>query len=293
MRTLVLGASGLLGRYLRKEFAALGEAVGTRYHQDIRGLIPLNLAQPAQVEALVESFRPETILLAGGLTNVDFCEAHPDLSHQVNVEGVGAVARAAQEVSARLVYFSTDYVFDGEAGPYPEEAVPNPLNVYGSHKLEAEKTVLSSGNTHLVVRTSGLYGWQPEGKNFVLQLLRKFRTAEKAKLFSDQFYTPTYAPNLAAATRALVEEGARGLFHAAGPDWINRLELGKAVSRVFGMEHAVLESVKSAELPQKTRRPLQAGLRIEKLRKTVPTRMWGIEEGLEQMRAAMEGQERE
>ena len=138
LKTLVIGASGLVGRYLLKEFSAIGEALGTFNKQKQDDLVQLDLAQPDAITRLSKDFRPDTILLPGALTNVDFCEENEALSQKVNLDGTCWVANCAEQLGARLVYFSTDYVFDGTAGPYAESDALNPINVYSRHKAAAE-----------------------------------------------------------------------------------------------------------------------------------------------------------
>ena len=285
MKTLVIGGSGLVGQYLLRELGALGEVKGTFHSQKQEGLIELDLTQTRKIEELIHGLRPQTVLLAAALTNVDACEEDETRSYQINVDGLRQVAQMAKEIDAQLVYFSTDYVFDGTAGPYREEAAPHPINVYGRHKLAAENFIRENVPRHLIVRTSGVYGWERAGKNFVLQLLHRLRARQRAKVFTDQWGTPTYARDLAEAVRALVETGANGLFHVAGADFVSRLELGQAVARTFGLEGQLLEGVTSAEIAQKAKRPLRGGLRTEKLAVAIGQPARRLAESLAQMRS--------
>ncbi len=284
MKTIVIGASGLVGQNLLREFSALGETLGTCHSQIQSELTPLDLADPAQIEKIIGEFRPDVVLLPAAMTNVDLCEEKPELSRQINVDGTAAVARAARKLDARLVYISTDYVFDGTAGPYGEDATPNPINHYSRHKLEAENVVRETVPHHLILRTSSVYGWERLGKNFVLQLLRRFRAGEKPRVFSDQYGSPTYAPNLAEVIRELVERRATGLFHAGGMSWVNRVELAMEVARGFGIINAALDIVTSAQVVQKARRPLRGGLRMEKMHGVIRGRMLTLPEGLARMK---------
>lgn len=285
MKILIIGGSGLVGQYLLREFRELGEVKGTFYNQKQDGLTELDLAQAKKIEELIHGWQPQTILLAAALTNVDSCEEDETRSYQINVEAPREVARIVEEINAQLVYFSTDYVFDGTAGPYREEATPNPINVYGRHKLAAENFIRGNVRRHLIIRTGGVYGWERAGKNFVLQLLHRLRARERAKVFTDQWGTPTYARDLAGTVRALIELGANGLFHVAGADFVSRLELGQAVVRTFDLESEFLEGVTSAEAVQKAKRPLRGGLRTEKLAATTGKSAPRLAESLAQMRS--------
>ncbi|MEB2284446.1 MAG: SDR family oxidoreductase [Myxococcales bacterium] len=286
MPTLIIGASGLVGGALRNEFP---DATGTYLRHAGPGLVPLDITDAAAVDALVARVRPELILLPAAQPAVDRCELDPDESERVNVGGTGNVARAAARLGARLVYFSSDYVFDGAAGPYEVDAAPCPINVYGRHKLAAETLVRAAVADHLIARVSGVYGYQPDGKNFVMALARLGAAGERMRVPSDQWGTPTYAPSLAAAVRELAASGHRGIVHPAGPDYLTRIDFARLAAEVFGYDDAFLVPVTTPELEQPAARPLRAGVdnrSTQALLRT--TRLAGAREGLCDMRRCME-----
>jgi dTDP-4-dehydrorhamnose reductase len=285
MRTLIVGASGLVGRALH---AVCPDAVGTYLRNPAPGLEPLDITDADAVRGLVARVAPELILLPAAQPNVDRCETEVAESAAVNVEGTRNVATAAAASGARLVYFSTDYVFDGRAGPYAPEAAPAPINVYGRHKLEAERLVRATVADHLIVRACGVYGYQAEGKNFVMALVRLARAGERMRVPHDQWGTPTLADNLADAVRELALGGHRGIVHPVGPDYLTRIEFARLAAEVMGYAPGFLQPVATPDLKQAAARPLRGGVDNRSTQALLATRLVGAREGLERVKRQME-----
>lgn len=224
----------------------------------------------------MSTLEPRTIFLPAAFTNVDACERDPALSQRVNVAAMENVARACQRTNAKLVSFSSDYVFDGLHGPYSEEAAPNPVNVYGQHKLEAERIALSVGA--LVLRTNGVYGAEVQGKNFVLRLVQGLRSGQTWRIPVDQFGNPTLANDLARA--AWDGLASSGVYHAAGSHFCDRYSFALEIARVFDLDPAQLEAVDTPSLNQAAQRPLRGGLVSTRLEDALGWRFSGLE-GLE------------
>jgi dTDP-4-dehydrorhamnose reductase len=286
VKTLILGASGLVGGALRTAFP---DAVGTYFRAPAPDLVPLDITDAAAVRALVQRTAPALILLPAAQPNVDRCELEPAESERVNVEGTRHVAMAAAEAGARLVYFSTDYVFDGQAGPYEIDAPTGPINVYGRHKLAAETLVRATVADHLVVRACGVYGYQAAGKNFVMALARLAAAGDPMRVPSDQWGTPTLAENLAAAVRELALAGHRGVVHPVGPDYLTRIDFARLAAEVLGYDDAFLQPVTTPELRQPAARPLRGGVDNRATQAMLrTTRLVGAREGLAIVRRRME-----
>ena len=286
MRTVVIGASGLVGGALRAVFP---DAIGTYFRSAVPGLEPLDITDAAAVRAFVRTAAPTLILLPAAQPHVDRCETESAESERVNVEGTRNVAEAAAEAGARLVFFSTDYVFDGTAGPYPIDATPNPINVYGRHKLAAERIVGETVPDHLIARACGVYGYQATGKNFVMALDRLARAGESMRVPSDQWGTPTLADNMAAAVRELALSSHRGIVHPVGPDYLSRIDFARLAAEVFGHDTGFLRPVTTPELNQPAARPLRGGVDNRATQALLrETRLVGAREGLRTMRRQME-----
>lgn len=290
MRALVIGASGQVGAALMGRLTARG-AVVTGTHARVAGpsTRALDLTDTAATARLIDEVAPDWVFCPAGLTAVDYCESHAEEAFAVNRDGPAAAARAAARSGAGFVYFSTEYVFDGTAGLYAEDDPVSPLSVYGRSKAEGERAVREASPRALVVRTSVVYGPEPQGKNFVYQLLARGRRGEPMRAPCDQRSSPTYNEDLAAAAVEAAERGVGGVLHLAGPEVIDRHAFAVAVCGTFGLDVALLASVTTAELRQPARRPSDAGLRIDRARALLATRMRGPKEGLAAMRGALEG----
>lgn len=286
MQTLIIGASGLVGGALRAEFPG---SIGTYFRNPVDDFLPLDIADAGAVDALIARLAPDLVLLPAAQPNVDRCETEPAESERVNVAGTRNVAVAAARAGARLVFFSTDYVFDGQAGPYPPDAPTAPIQVYGRHKLAAETIVRATVADHLIVRACGVYGYQATGKNFVMALVRLAAAGERMRVPSDQWGTPTLADNLAAAVRELALAGHRGIVHPVGPDYLTRIDFARVAAEVFGYEPSFLDSVSTPELKQPAARPLRGGVDNRSTQALLrDTRLVGAREGLGLMRRRLE-----
>jgi len=289
MRAVVIGASGQVGAALLRVLRTRGhEATGTWAHEAFPGLVPLDFTDPAATERLVADTRPDWVICPAALSHVDYCEEHPEEAFAANVHGPLAAAKAAARVGAGFVYYSSDYVFDGVDGPYAEDARPRPLGVYGQSKWEGEQAVLGALERALVVRTSVVYGPERQEKNSVYQLIRACRGGKGFRVAVDQRASPSYNPDVAAATVECCERELSGTWHLAGADVLDRMAYALLVCRVLDLDASCLTLATTAELGQKAARPLNGGLRIERARAQLRTPLRGVEAGLRAMRAALE-----
>ncbi len=284
MTTLVIGASGCLGGILYAEFGKLGPVSGTYCSHPVDGLIHLDITDPGEVRAVLDRVQPQLVLQPAAQPNVEGCEENPAESYRVNVAGTRNVVQALRGSSAKLVFFSTDYVFDGTAGPYAEDDPPSPIQVYGRHKLEAERLIQETLPNHLILRVHGVFGWERQGKNFVMRLIQTLRHGKTMAVPSDQMGSPTYAPNLSDALRELVAMDARGIYHITGSTFIDRYSFARLIAEVFALDASRIIPKTTAELGQKAPRPLKSWLGIDKARRELRTRLWSAEEALRDMR---------
>jgi dTDP-4-dehydrorhamnose reductase len=269
VKILVTGTSGQLGAALL-ELIRGHEVVGMKRPEvDIRDALAVRKA--------VESFRPDAIIHAAAMTKVDYCEDHPDEARDTNVRGTENIVRAAG--SARLVYLSTEYVFDGRNGPYAEDDPPNPLSVYARTKYEGE-LVARTAPRWTIVRTTVVYTWRPGSKNFLMQVLE----GKPMRIPNDQISNPTLTENLAEATAELVERDLDGIWNIVGSDRVDRYTFARRIAEKFGLDGSLLTPVSTAELRQRAPRPLSAGLRIDKARRLLRTPMRSLDEALDFVR---------
>jgi dTDP-4-dehydrorhamnose reductase len=250
MKALVVGSAGQLGREL---VAALGDACVWAGDQ-----AEIDVTDAPAVAALVTRTGPDVVFNATAWNRVDAAESEPEAAFAVNALAPRTLAVAARERGALLVHFSTDYVFDGSATqPYREEDAPRPLSVYGASKLAGETLVAASGVDSLVVRTSGVLGRggsEQKGGSFVDRILAQARAGRPLRVVSDQVFAPTIASDLARASLALVEAGARGLFHVTNEGFCNWYEVATAALVLAGIE-APVAPISLAELRLPAARP--------------------------------------
>lgn len=281
-RVLVIGAAGLVGAHVRQAFGG-ADVVATHHRRPATGTIPLDITRSGEVRELVHRVRPDVIVLAAAEPYVERCERDPVGTRRVNVDGARHVAEAARSVGAALVVFSSEYVFDGTAGPYTEDRATCPINEYGRQKVELED-VARSVERHLICRTSGVFGWEAARKNFVCQLIDRAATGRRLEVPNDQLITPTFARSLAHAVRSLVESGHRGTFNTVGPRIVMRVEFAHMVARAFDLPRTTIYPRPTAELGTAAR-PANAGLSDARLRAAVGP-LTTPEEALREMAAA-------
>lgn len=281
MKAVVIGASGLVGCHLMRVGRQRGwHAVGT-YHKFAQpGLIPLQLINAYGVRSLLAESRPNLVFLPAFRSSVDYCEQNPDETYHINVAGSLNVVTVAAEIGAKLIFYSSDYIFDGTAGPYRETDKPNPICIYGQQKLEVEQAISQLMQDYLILRITVVYGWENQKKNFVYRVLETLEGKQLLKVPHDQVGSPTLVDDIAEASCRLVEAGAVGVFHIAGPDRMSRYQLGVEAARAFGLPAEYIIPVTTAELGQAAPRPLEAGMVCDRLVNTLNWNLHGVLDGL-------------
>ncbi|HWX54286.1 MAG TPA: dTDP-4-dehydrorhamnose reductase [Verrucomicrobiae bacterium] len=248
MQVLVIGAAGLLGRALLYADQWVGD------HITGAGPGDADIRDQDQVEQLFTKLRPDWTVLTAAYTDVDGCEKDPERAHQVNCAGAIHVARSAQESGSKLLFLSTDYVFDGcKNGPYePEDAVA-PLNVYGHSKAQAEDGIRRIIPEACILRTSWLFG--ATGRCFPNTILELAQTRKNLTVVADQTGCPTFNRDLAKIIAKLVRAGARGTIHATNAGQCNWYEFACETLRAAGVTGVSVSPVSSEDFPRPARRP--------------------------------------
>jgi len=282
----VVGASGLLGAYLYRSFSEAGPTVGTGFEQGGGELAPLDIRDEHATRALLAEHAPRAVVCAAAVSNVERCETDPEWSSEINVDGTLALARAAAAVGATFVFLSSEYVFDGLEGPYDEDARPRPVNEYGRQKQQVERLLPSlTAGDFVIARVSCLYGHERTGKNFVYQLWSALSEGREFRAPSDQIGTPTAVANAAELIRELVLQGARGIYHVAGPEPMLRSSFALLAARELGLDVDLVRPTPTAELGLLAPRPMGAGLRTDRVRAATGRRLWPPREGIREMLA--------
>ena len=277
---LIIGATGLVGSVLMQR---LGRRAAGTSRKGTDRLLALDVTDADAVRRTIETVAPKVVVLTAALTAVDECERDPQASWAVNVGGTQNVAAACAGTGTRLVFFSSDYVF-GEGGPHPVTAEPRPLNVYGRHKLEAERIVQAGVDRSLIVRTCNVYGYAPGGRNYAMSVLSVVRSGKPVRAAADSFGNPTYVGDLADAVCSITDAGGRGIVHLAGPDHVDRVTWARTIVRGFGLDETLVEPMPAGELGQPARRPHHGGLDSAATCAEFGVRLGGLDEGVAAMR---------
>ena len=249
MRILLTGANGQLGQELQRVLT--GEDVIPANRPDYELMDPT-------LSAKIAATRPDLVIHLAGYTDVDGCERDPETAYAVNAQGTRCVSEGAAKANARLIYLSTDYVFDGKkTEPYTERDPVNPLNVYGRSKLAGEEEAVKGCRRTLVLRTSWLYG--VHGKNFVKTILSLAVTQPEVRVVEDQRGSPTYARHLAQVIAGLIRSDVTGVIHAGGEGECSRYEFAKAILQEAGLGCRVVP-ISTAESGRLALRPPYSAL---------------------------------
>jgi dTDP-4-dehydrorhamnose reductase len=263
-RILVIGAKGMLGRDLievLRSSSCNDEVVGWDFED-------IDIREEQRTIAKIESSYPEIVINVAAFTDVDGCESNEEKVFAINAEGMRHIALGALRCRAKVVYFSTDYVFDGKKrGPYLESDPPNPLNVYGRSKLKGEQYVQELVENSLIIRTQWLYGRY--GNNFVTSILRQAREKRVLSIVNDQIGSPTYTADLSKAISVLVQCDVKGIFHVANSDLCTWYTFGQAILKLAGIAGVKIIPISSKELGRPAPRPSYSVLSTQKLKREI------------------------
>jgi dTDP-4-dehydrorhamnose reductase len=266
-RILIIGARGMLGRDLVE---VLRSSRGNLLPEESEiigwDLEEIDIRQEAPTISQIRSLGPDIVIHLASYTDVDGCEKNREEAFQVNAEGTRHVAAGAREVGARVVYLSTDYVFDGKkTEPYLETDLPHPLSVYGQSKLKGEEYLQEQVRNFLIIRTQWLYG--RHGRNFVSAILRQAREKPVLSIVDDQTGSPTYTVDLARAIASLLRRGSQGIFHVANQGACTWHTFGQTILKFSGTDGISVKPISSKALGRPAIRPSYSVLDTQKVRR--------------------------
>ncbi len=281
---LVTGAAGLLGRRILVQAAEDYHGVGTdlqptdvscEFHQ-------ADITDNRRVKHLITQTRPDYVIHAAAMTDVDGCETDQKKAYAVNVAATRAIGEACAEIGCRLTYVSTDFVFDGEKGNYTEEDPVNPIGYYGKSKLLGEQSLQELDLDCVIARTSVTYGWHPKNFNFAQWVITSLEQQKPIRIVTDQYGSPTLADNLADMLLSLRDKS--GIYHAAGADRISRYDFATTAADVFGLDAGLITPITSGQFPQKAPRPKDSSLNVSKIKNTIDIPPMTCKQGLTYMK---------
>lgn len=280
---ILVTGSGLLGAEVISVLGREFEVVGTYNSKPKDRAVRLDISDRSGVFEAVGKAMPSVIVHTAALTNVDYCEDHHDEAMAINALGTKNVADAAKKFNAKMIYVSTDFVFDGRGSMYREDDPVNPISYYAYTKLLGEYYVLGLDN-YAIARTSVVYG--NARQNFVTWVRDSLKAGNTIKVVNDQFNTPTLSVDCAEAIRALLINDARGIYHTAGAERVSRYEFALKIARFYGLDESLIQPVTSDTLKQTARRPADSSLDTTKVGRF--HKMLDVQKGLEKLEASRE-----
>jgi dTDP-4-dehydrorhamnose reductase len=282
---LVTGASGLLGASVVSLAQEQGrEVVGIYHHHPVRlegvRLVAADLANQAETRRIFREINPASVVHCAAATDVDWCERHPDEAHKMNVEVPAAIAEITSRSGARLLYISTDAVFDGSRGNYAETDTPAPVNIYAKTKLQGEREVLRQNPQAAIARVT-LYGWNSQEKDSLAEwVLKQLAAGKIVPGFSDTFFCPLLANDLAELLLALLDWNLTGLYHVVGSESVSKYGFARQVASTFGFDPEQVVPARMADAGLKAQRPLNTSLNTNKISDALGRPLPNVAEGL-------------
>jgi dTDP-4-dehydrorhamnose reductase len=272
-RILLTGANGLLGQKIVKqtlgdndvEMIATGRGDCRLPWSDFQ-YATMDITDRGSVLSIFEAHRPDVVIHGAAMTHVDKCELDHAACDLNNVEATAHIIEACEKFSCHLIFISTDFIFDGEAGPYDEEADPAPVNYYGMSKLQAEKMVMKSTIPWAILRTVLVYGssYNPSRSNIVSWVRENLGAGESLNIVDDQYRSPTWSNDLASGCLLAAKKNAIGIYHISGLDQMSILELTKRVARYYKLNEDLIKPIDSESLGQPAKRPPVTGFKLDK-----------------------------
>lgn len=279
-RIFITGGSGLLGGSLVLALRSGNEVSFCYRHRKVsfKGANGFRLDLTDRKETLerLKGLSPEVIVHCAALTDVDYCENHFEEARRVNAEATRTLAEIANQLKAKLVYISTESVYDGIKGNYSEEDVPHPANHYAKSKLEGEEAVRSVGGNWLIART-GFEGWRLHphfGKqSFFEWLVTKFQEGRPISVFYDRYFTPFSVYNLISVLEEVIRKDIQGLFHIEGIERSSYTEFAKRVAEFFDFDSSLIRPVSMDSFPGLSQRPKDTSLNVNRIKKLIQTKL--------------------
>lgn len=290
-KILVTGSNGLLGQkitdacLLDPEVELIATSTGNNRHPSKTGYIyeEFDILDGTRLVELVEKYRPDAIIHTAAMTNVDTCEIEKELCRALNVDAVQTIVRVSEKYNLHLVHISTDFIFDGEDGPYTEDAEPNPLSYYGQTKLEAENLIKASTCPWAILRTIIVYGIVSDmsRSNIILWAKGALEKGLPINVVNDQWRMPTLAEDLAIGCILAVKKEAKGVFNISGKDLMNIIEIVERVADFYKLDKSLINPISSESLNQTAKRPKRTGFILDKAIAELDYQPRSFEEGIE------------
>ncbi len=279
MKIFITGSNGMLGSEICEQLIKTDLAIFASGRGENRlsqgevnnnySYINLDITDEEAVKEEIRKIAPNYIIQCAAMTQVDDCETNKRECLRINVDGTKNILTIAEELNCRFIYISTDFVFDGNDGPYTESNEPKPINFYGESKLLAEELVMQSEVPWTIVRTVLLYGKTDKinRSNFIYWVRDNLQNGKQIKVVNDQIRTPTFIPDLATGIISIMEKLAVGIYHISGEEVMTPYYLALKVADLLMLNKELIVPVDSTTFSQPGKRPLKTGFIIEKAQK--------------------------
>ena len=282
MKYFITGGSGLLGERLATVSKENDELTLVHNRNPTENSVKCDITNEEEVKKIVSKENPDVIIHCAAMTNVDLCEDEIDLAYKINGDGTGYLAKAAEENDAKIIYVSTDFVFDGNLGYYKEDEKVNPLGIYAKSKYDGEVQLQKYSSNWAIARVSVLYGWHKRA-NFTTWVIDQLRQKNEINIVTDQINSPTLADNAAEAMFEIARQDKNGIFHTAGNDAINRYDFTRKIADAFDLDDSLINPTTSEKFVQKAPRPRDSSLNVNKVEKELGMKMETCSESLKRM----------
>jgi len=272
---LITGANGLLGQKLVQQifdegqFEVIPTGLGeSRLPVNLKSAkwISLDIIDRDDVLRVFEKTKPDFVINTAAMTNVDICEKEKKACETLNIHAVMNLIQAAEKFNSHLVHLSTDFIFDGEAGPYSEDDTPNPINYYGWTKMKAEEKIKASKIKWTIIRTVLVYGIANDmsRSNIILWVKESLEKGESLQLVNDQFRTPTLAEDLAQGCLLVIKKQAGGIYNISGKEQLTPYDMAIATAEFFHLDKSMIQETNSDKFTQDAKRPMKTGFILDK-----------------------------
>jgi dTDP-4-dehydrorhamnose reductase len=266
-RIFVTGANGMVGQRAVEFYSGMNKiellacSIEENSFSNITEYISCDISNREKIKKIIYDFCPDYIINTAAFTNVDLSEKQREETWKANVKGVEFITEAARVIDAHVIHISSDYIFDGKEGPYDENAIPNPLGYYGRTKLASENVLKIGGVIYTIVRTNVLYGFALNSRpDFVRWLVSELRIGNNVNIVDDQINNPTFIEDLVQGINKIIEFKKHGIYNIGGKEFLSRYNFAKIIAGFFNLSENLIIPIKTKELNQGAKRPLNSGL---------------------------------
>lgn len=288
-KVLVTGAAGQLGRSLVTGLSDNFEVIPT-VHKNKDGVHfkveILNISESQEVKRMINSYSPDIVINCAAMTNVDLCESNHTDAWDINVSGLENIIKFTNK-NTHIIQISSDYVFDGDSGPYSESDPTYPVNYYGKTKLAAENLLIGSQRKHLILRPNVLYSSDLSLNNFFSWTFWSLSEKKEIQVVTDQMSNPTWTSIFSDVVREFIIFRSEGIYHYGSDNYLSRYEFALEIAEIFNFDSKLITPVKSSDLSQIAIRPTNSGLNISKVEEEMDITTYSTDYCLKSIRNAL------